>query len=271
MPPALPSALHLLIAALAACAIAGGAFAARALSPSGAISAAVVGFVLFGFGGWPGAASLLLFFVTSTALSKYGKRQKEQLATYEKGDRRDAAQVIANGGVAVLCMVWVVFQPGTERPVAALLGAIAAANADTWATELGTLLGPRSRRKPIVLVTMRPGEPGQSGAVSVPGTIAAFVGAFVIALTVPFWRSNPQLSTVIAVTSGGLAGSLFDSLLGGSLQVQYRDGVTGRLTERRNDGEGRANAIERGYAWMNNDLVNFLATAAGAGLAALLS
>ncbi len=267
----IPDAAHIVFAAVAACAIAGAASAVRALSLSGAIAAIFVGFVVFGWGGYPGAAALLLFFGTSSALSRWGKREKAALTAYEKGDQRDAGQVIANGGVAVICMAWSVIEPLSAAPVAALLGAIATANADTWATEIGTVLGPKGKKKPIVLATLYDGEPGQSGAVSWQGTLAALAGAALIAATVPLWSVATLPDTLIGVTVGGLAGSLFDSLLGGWLQVQYRDGVTGELTERETDANGHENPIERGQTWINNDAVNFLATAVGAIIAAMLA
>ncbi|MBC8134604.1 MAG: DUF92 domain-containing protein [Fibrella sp.] len=260
-----PDTTHLIIAAIASCAIAGIASAVRALSLSGAIAAICVGFVIFGWGGYPGATALLLFFLTSSALSRWGKRQKAALTAYEKGDQRDAGQVIANGGVAVICMAWIAIEPMSVTPVAALLGAIATANADTWATEIGTVLGPKGKKKPIVLATLYDGEPGQSGAVSWQGTAAALAGAALIALTAPLWTVATLPGTLIGVTIGGLAGSLFDSFLGGAVQVQYRDGVTGELTERETDANGRENPIERGQTWINNDAVNFFATAVREG------
>ena len=267
----IPDTAHLLFAAVAACAVAGGAGAVRALSLSGAVAAAMVGFVVFGWGGYPGAVALLLFFVSSTALSRWGKREKEALSSYEKNDRRDAGQVIANGGVAVICVAWVAVQPWSAAAVAAFLGAIAAANADTWATEIGTLLGPRGKKKPIILATLFDGEPGQSGAVSWQGTWAALAGALLIAATATLWTNATFPRTLIGVTVGGLMGSLLDSYLGGSLQIQYRDQTTGDLTERPRDKNGRTNPVDRGQPWMNNDAVNFLATAVGAAIAAIIA
>ena len=267
----LPDISHLLLAAVIAGAIAGAALAAKALSPSGAVAAAFVGFVVFGWGNMPAAVALLLFFVTSSALSRYGKARKDALETYEKGGTRDAGQVMANGGVAVICVAWMAIDPQSPAPVAAFLGALAAANADTWATEIGTLFGTNSKKKPIILATLYDGEPGQSGAVSVPGTVAALVGAFVIALTSLLFTSATFPQTLIAVTLGGLLGSLADSFLGGKYQAQYRDGVTGNLSERTHDAENRPNPLESGAEWVNNDVVNFAATAVGAIVAAILS
>ncbi len=268
--PNLPDTNHLLLAAFAACAIAAFATLFRALSLSGAIAAIFVGFVVFGWGEMPAAIGLLLFFITSSALSRVGKARKNALETYEKGDCRDAGQVMANGGVAVIAIAWHAIEPTSPAPVAAFLGALAAANADTWATEIGTLLGATAKRKPIILATLYDGEPGQSGAVSVAGTVAALVGAAVIATTAFLWNEATLPQTLIGATVGGLVGCLCDSYIGGKFQAQYRDGVTGNLTERVHDEKGRLNPLESGYEWLNNDVVNFACTAVGATIAAVM-
>lgn len=260
----LPDAAHLLIAAVLAALVALAARRARALSVSGAVAAAAVGFLLFGLGGWRGALALLLFFISSSALSRLGKRRKDTLA-FEKGGERDAGQVLANGGVAALCAALLPFMPDMSLPLFALLGALAAANADTWATEIGSL----ARRPPILITTLQPAPTGASGAISAPGTAAALAGALLIGLTSLLWQLGAD--GVVAVTIGGFAGSLFDSLLGATVQAQYRCPACDRLTERRVHCEDQPTERARGVAWMSNDAVNALATAYGAVAAALLA
>lgn len=262
--PSRPDALHLLIAAAAAAGISGVAWRMRALSRSGAAAAAAVGFSLFGFGGAPGAAALLLFFVSSTALSRVGRKRKASLE-YEKGGERDAGQVLANGGIAALCALLLPFVPDNHRSLpAALLGALAAANADTWATEVGSL----AAHPPRWITTLRPAPPGSSGAVSLPGTLAALAGALLIGAAAPLF-GLPAPRGIAAAAVGGFAGCLFDSLLGATLQAQYRCPECGKLTER-HEHHGRPTEPARGLPWMNNDAVNLLATLAGAAVAALL-
>ena len=65
------------------------AWRGRALTVSGAVAAACVGFCHLAFGGWLAAGALLAFFGTSTALSKLGKRKKATLG-FEKSGQRDA-------------------------------------------------------------------------------------------------------------------------------------------------------------------------------------
>jgi uncharacterized protein (TIGR00297 family) len=253
----------LALAAGLALAVSALAWRVHALTKSGAIAAAVVGFLVMGFGGGPGAGGLLLFFISSSALSRWGKKRKQSL-DYEKGGERDAAQVLANGGVAALAALLIPFFPQTPWPAAALLGALAAANADTWATEIGSL----AKRPPRLITTLQTAPVGSSGAVSVPGTLASAAGAALIGVTALFYGFG--FIGLLAVVAGGVAGSLFDSLLGATVQVQYRCAVCGKVTERHTHHD-LPTRWERGVLWMNNDAVNLLATLCGALVTAWLS
>lgn len=246
-----------LLAAVSASVVAAAAWRLGALSISGAVAAAVVGGVCLGGGGWLGATALLAFFVTSTALSRLGRRRKERLG-YAKGDRRDAAQVLANGGVAAVAGLLAGWLPQEDpRPVAALLGALAAANADTWATEIGSLAGGTPRR----ITDGKRAEVGESGAVSLPGTLAAWAGAALVGtVALPFGKGA---GLAVAATLGGFAGALLDSALGATVQAQYRCAVCGRKTERPIHCRS-ATRLESGWRWLENDLVNLAATVGGA-------
>ncbi|MES2460219.1 MAG: DUF92 domain-containing protein [Armatimonadota bacterium] len=257
-----PDASHLVVSVGLALAISTAARRMGALTTSGATAAAAVGFLVLGFGGWAGGAALLLFFVSSSALSRLDKKRKQSL-DYEKGGERDAAQVLANGGAAAVSALLSLFLPESPLPAAAMLGALASANADTWATEIGSL----ASRPPRLITTFRPAPTGSSGAVSVPGTVASVAGALLIAVAVLFFGFG--VYGIIAVLIGGIAGSLFDSVLGATLQVQYRCAVCGKTTERHLH-HGLPTRWERGLLWMNNDAVNLLATLCGALVTALL-
>jgi len=71
------------------------------------------------------------------------------------------------------------------------------------------------------------------------------------------------------VTAAGLVGSLFDSLLGATVQAIYHDPQRDKETEKIVlDENGSPTAPVRGWEWMNNDMVNFSATLCGALAAA---
>ncbi|HWJ21526.1 MAG TPA: DUF92 domain-containing protein [Gemmatimonadaceae bacterium] len=247
---------------LVAAAIALVARRAHSLSTSGAVAATAVGAACVAAGwGWGGL--LIAYFVVSSALSRWRETLKEARTSdvVAKGGQRDAVQVLANGGLfAAAALLSLAAPAGAIWPVAAGAGALAAAAADTWATEIGTLAGhpPRSIR------TGRPVAPGTSGGVTVLGTAASIAGAgFVAALAalVGFGR----LAAVGALV-GGVAGSLVDSLLGATLQARRWCDRCERGTEREVHGCGTRTRPAGGVGWLDNDAVNAASALAGAAL-----
>ena len=254
-----------LAALLLAAAFAGSAFAARLLTKSGAAATFLVGLVVFGMGGGGFAVPLLTFFLTSSLLSRLTKNLRPASNRQEaKGATRDAAQVWANGGMATLLTlgfsyyvrIWPPYQ--TRYLMMLFLIALATVNADTWATEIGKL----SEAVPRLLTNWKPVPAGTSGAISLPGTLGAAAGALIIPLAARLLWTNLTVIEILAVAWAGFLGSLIDSVLGATVQAQYRDAATGETTERTERG-GQAAIRVRGLAWVNNDVVNFLASAGG--------
>ena len=249
---------------LLAGALAFGARAVRALSTGGAIAALAVGTASV-IAGWSWATVLIAFFVSSTALSRFKRAQREARIgrIVEKGDERDAFQVLANGGVFAVATL-VAAATGQHPWAAAALGALAAAAADTWATEVGTLAGGVARS----IVSLRPLRPGTSGGVTVPGTIASFAGAAFITGVAYLTGIS---SAVMAVFAGGVAGSLADSLVGATIQERrWCDGCS-EPTERRAHTCGRETRVVGGIPGARNDFVNVVCTLVGAAVAAILT
>ena len=248
-----------------------------ALSPGGAVAAGLVGGTVLARGGLPAAGALVAFFVTSSALGRYKARAKARrgVLAQAKGGRRDAWQVLANGGAGAVALAL-----GGRRGAPAFLGALATAGADTWATELGLLAsGP-----PRLVTTLRPVAPGTSGAVSPQGTLAAVGGALTVGAT---WgvvqalerKLAPQRTRGVLSPAGavplavvaGTAGAFVDSLLGATVQGAYWCPTCQEPLEvaRHPRCGGRATLV-RGWPWLTNDAVNALATATGAVLGATL-
>lgn len=250
-------------------AMAGGGYWRGALDRSGAIAAAVVGTLVFGLGGWPWGVLLVAFFVISSALSVYGRARKAEVAAdkFSKGGRRDWAQVLANGGWLTLLALLIPFQPGASWLFPAATGALAAVTADTWATELGTL----SNVPPRLITTGRTVPPGTNGGVTLLGTTAAIVGGLFIgslASSLGLIGMVPDLDVgarwlVPIAGAAGLAGAMVDSLLGATVQQVYHCPLCDSETERERHDCGTATHTLRGWSWMDNDMVNFLASTAG--------
>lgn len=254
------------------------------LSGSGALAAFILGGIVCGLGGWAWAILLLSFFLSSSLLSRMKKRQKESLdEKYAKGARRDWGQVLANGGVAGgMVLLHAVF-PEAAWPWLAFAGSLAAANADTWATELGVL----SNSIPRNIATGRKVERGTSGAISLPGTLSAFAGALLIGLLAAGMWSwavfHGGLSTAdfflasLGIGLSGVLGSLADSLLGATIQAIFYCPACQKETERHPLHTcGALTRHIRGWRWLNNDWVNLMCTLSGClsvlafGLAAAL-
>jgi len=183
----------------------------RWLTRRGAAAALAVGVATtWGFG-WRGLLLLLAFFVSSSLLSK--------------AKTRNERQVLANGGVAALAAL--------AGSWAAFAGALAAATADTWATEIGRY----SRKPPRLITTGKPVAAGTDGGMTLVGTVGGIAGAaFMAALAFLF---EPRVAVAVAVA--GVFGMLLDSLLGATVQGAVR--------------------------WLDNDAVNLAATLAGAVVA----
>jgi uncharacterized protein (TIGR00297 family) len=240
------------------------------LSRNGAWAAAVTGGLIFGLGGLPWASLLLTFFISSSLLSKAFKTRKGALTEkFAKGSRRDCGQVLANGGLGTLLVV--AYAILRDQPLIwfAYAGAMAAVNADTWATELGVL----NPSRPRLITSGRPVEPGTSGAISLVGTLATLGGALLIGLVgAMFSPVGARLPLVLAASLGGVCGSLFDSLLGATVQAIYYCPRCDKETERYPTHTcGTGTNQMRGWGWLNNDLVNFLASIVGAGIALVVT
>lgn len=126
--------LQWLIGACGALLVAGAAYWKQSLSFSGMVAAVVMGTIYFGAGNLFWFGILLVFFISSTVLSKLHHENKAELeATYDKTGRRDAGQVFANGGLGMLAVLLNAIYP-LELWSFLFIGVMATVTSDTWAT-----------------------------------------------------------------------------------------------------------------------------------------
>ena len=203
--------------------------------------------------GWPGLALLAAFFLSGSLLTRWASGT---------GGRRNARQVLANGGVAAAAAL------AGSWPAAA--GAIATATADTWATEIGSF----SPVAPRLVTTWERVTRGASGGITALGTAGGVAGAVAIAalaLVLDPGRipKDSLTAAMVLVTLAGIAGMLADSLLGATLQGLYECPACGARSERRDTVCHAPVRLIRGRRWLDNDGVNLTATLVGAAVAAL--
>jgi len=236
------------------------------LTPNGSVATFILASFIFGLGGWKWAIPIITFFILSSFLSKVRKKENAKIDTYfEKTGTRDYLQVLANGGLGGLLVVYNQIFPN-EVNYYIYLASLSAVCADTWATEIGTL----RKRVTYNVLTFKKIEQGMSGGISWIGTLGALLGSFVIALSGLFWIDLHFVSYILLIVLAGLFGSFFDSILGATIQAQGKCNVCEKITEK-NIHCGVSTTHYRGLKWLNNDAVNFLAGISSAGLILLIN
>ena len=226
------------------------------LTPGGLAAALAVGAAVAWGLGWQGLVLLFAFFLSGSLLTQLAER---------RAPRRTTRQVIANGGVAALAALW-----GAWSVTA---GALAAAAADTWATELGAF----SPFAPRLITTGARVTRGASGGITALGTAGGVAGALVIA-ALAAWLQPRGLAPgslypsharrLLVLTGAGVAGMLADSVLGATVQGKYECPCDARF-ERGNTVCHEPVRLTRGWRWLDNDAVNLAATLVGAAVAGL--
>jgi uncharacterized protein (TIGR00297 family) len=242
---------HLLFWAITSAIVFYGAYKFKSLSKSGVLSAYVMGIIIFGTGGFMWIVPILTFFVLSSALSILPKTEN----TLEKNPRRDIIQVIANGGAATIISVINFYSPNNLLFIV-YLAAIAAATADTWASEIGLL----SPWNPIHITKLKSVIKGTSGGISLLGTLGSVLGATVIGITGVQLGLPASLLGIIVFT--GTAGGLVDSVIGGSIQATFQCTDCNDITEKRKHCNLPSMHVSGLYI-LDNDMVNFLNTISG--------
>ncbi len=196
----------------------------------------VVCFVLFATAGPGGFAALLSVFAVTWLATRFGLASKQRMGTAERGEGRTASQVLANLGLAAVAAL--LYSLLTDsRMLLAMSAALAEAAADTVSSECGQAFGDRAR----LITTFERVPAGTDGGITLAGTLAGIVAAFVVTLTCVVAGLLPKV-LIWSATASGVLGMLADSYLGAWF-------------ERR--------------GWLGNDMVNLIGTGVAASLAVL--
>lgn len=207
-----------------------------AVSDGGAIAGAAVAFLLMVAAGLGGFLPLVAVFLLTLVATRWRSERKRNLGVAERRGGRTASQVVANLGAAALCAVAAIaFARFSEILMVGAMAALAEAAADTVSSEAGQGAANQAR----MILDLQPAPIGTNGAVSVEGTLAGCMAAFIVAWVSAFFGVVSSRSMPV-ITVAGIAGMLFDSVLGGTWE-------------------------NRGA--MGNDSVNFVSTVFAADLA----
>lgn len=211
----------------------------KSLDLTGAIAAVIVGFILT-LSNLCFFASCITFFLTSSKLTRFKSDIKEKIEDdFKKGGQRNWIQVFCNGGIPTLLALFYMIDVGIgEHAIdyakdftasvlsVAVLGSFACSCGDTWASEIGTVI---SSHVPVLITTFSKVPVGTNGGITITGTIASILGGtmiglayFITLLTLLTIRRiiavPPQWPVILIGCLGGFLGSMFDSILGATLQ-----------------------------------------------------
>lgn len=250
---------HWFLAALLAGIVAISAHRLQKLSTSGSVAAVVLGSMIVGTGGWWPGIILVIFFATSSLLSRTDVSQA-------RGSRRDWVQVLANGWALLLgCVLYAL--SGWQPWLLFGIGAIAAATADTWSSEIGR----RNPSPPRLITNGKVVAAGTSGAITLYGSLAALAGSAVIAGatslaigTGAFTLQSSAFTVFIGVTTAGISGAMLDSVLGATIQERRWCDNCNKATESNPHLCGAETRQFAGVSGFNNDVVNMCCVLTGA-------
>ena len=213
---------------------------AGTVTPSGAVAGAMIGTTIYVCTGWQGWTLLLVTFIAASVASRIGLTRKVLLGIAEaRGGRRGAGNAIANTGVAAAAGVVTLTAADPALAALAFATALAAGGSDTIASEIGKAWG----RRTWSITSWSRVPPGTSGAMSLEGTLAGILGAAGLGLTAIALGLVPRSGLWIVVVAS-TAGALLESWLGATLEAP---GI------------------------LNNDMLNFINTAAAALAAVTLA
>ncbi|GIY15962.1 transmembrane protein 19 [Caerostris darwini] len=231
--------------------VAGWGLKKKSLNWSGVISGIFVGFI-HSYSSYCFLACLFTFFYTSSKATHFHSEKKRKLeAEFKEGGQRNWHQVLCNGSastfMAMLCFLYA--GPG-EKPFdfkqnyypswlsAAVLSALAGANGDTWASEIGTVM---AKKEPLLITSLRKVPVGTNGGFTAIGLISSALGGTVVGVAnvIVLFLSNQHIDilqqvflSVFIGTCAGFFGSIFDSLIGATLQYSGLDTKTGKIVEK---------------------------------------
>ncbi|KAG8178138.1 hypothetical protein JTE90_029444 [Oedothorax gibbosus] len=223
----------------------------KSLNYSGAIAGIAVG-LIHTYSSYCFLACLFTFFYTSSKATHYRSDKKKKVEEdFKEGGQRNWQQVICNGGASTqLALLYLLSGGPEEIPIdfqrsyvrswlaVGAIAALAGANGDTWASEIGTVA---AKSKPFLITSFRRVPVGTNGGCTFIGMLVSALGgtivglSYLLALIMKIGSSfdvlNQSLLLLFVGTFSGFFGSVFDSLIGATLQYSGMDAKTGKIVE----------------------------------------
>ena len=208
----------------------------KLLTPVGNINGAILGILVWGTLGWRGYVIVIFYFVVGSGLTFVRMEQKEaEGIAEERSGKRGAGNVWSSALTATICAIASLFAPSPFQQLL-ILGYVASfctKLADTTASEVGKAYG----KTTYLITSLKPVPRGTEGAVSLEGTVAGVIASIVLAIIAWAIGMITSIGVLWCVIAAFFATTI-ESLIGATLESRY--------------------------AWLTNDLVNFINTLIGA-------
>jgi uncharacterized protein (TIGR00297 family) len=239
------------------------------VSFSGLIAAFIIGVLIFVFPpeGWKWFVIILIFHGVAAQFTKYKYEMKRRKGfAQEKGGARAWPNIVANGVIATLFAVAGGFSY-LGVFLFGFIGAVSTATADTLATEIGLL----NKDQPRLITNLRKVPAGTSGGISPMGEIGTLLGGSIIGISVLLLKigNHDNLIILFASVISGLIGCTFDSFIGASIQGMFKCKICQNVTENKKHCGNKTIRI-RGSHYIDNNMVNLMATSVGALFAIII-
>ena len=214
------------------------------------------------FGGYPLALLALTLFIIAAIVAKVTNKLFEGRSDAPHKSTRRVIQILANGALTVLLAALWFFIHARWLILLAFVVLI-----EEFADSMSSDIGRLSKTRPVDILRFKRVTPGTSGGVSLLGTSASLISTFLAGLFVLLFFKDPIL--YVTVSSVAFLGTLIDSVLGSSLQGLFKCSVCGEITEKKVHCDAPATCI-KGFAAVDNSLVNFLSGILTAAVAAAI-
>ena len=232
------------------------AFFSRLIAYYGALLAAFLGALFFfAYGGW-GIGFVLFCYAVMVSVSLVSKLLKNDISDVVKKTKgKDIVEIVANGFWGIVSAALFLITKN-ETFFAISLMVVSAGFVDSLASDIGTL----SKKTPFDPFRRKRVSRGVSGGMTLLGSMASLIGAFVFAIAI-VWIVEWDIILLVPIALVLYAGSLIDTLLGSLVQVKYQCPICQKTTEKEMHCSVRTIKVG-GVSYINNDTVNILSNTA---------
>ena len=212
------------------------------LTKKGWIHAGILGTLLLGSVGWNAWGSVCIYLLLGTLVTKIGYKNKASRGIAEaRGGQRGPENVWGSAAtgcsLALLGCFWPDF---LNLFMVGFASSFSAKLSDTFSSEIGKRFGKRT----FLITTLKPVSPGTEGAISLEGSIAGFLGSFIMTMFMLKLSIISGLSAAFVVFLAGYLATFLESYIGAIVQNKIK--------------------------WMTNELVNSIQTSIAAVLSIFL-